>query len=142
MYSINTQLAYFKYSPDPKRMLANITWFKSVLISDLQVQGVPLNDFEIEEFKSLIELNKSNFPGQYFTQQAKEEGRNIFDLNSLSASLFPCCIILSGNNALQSSCDIIYKVMPAVLTDENYILQKAYGLSFDLLGRIQIYKIN
>lgn len=142
MYSINTQLAYFKYGPDPKRMLVNITWFKVAVISDLQIQGVPLKEFEIEEFKNYIDRNKSNFPGQYFIRQAKEEGQNIFDLNSLGTSLFPCCVILSGNNALQSGSAVIYKVMPAVLTDESYLQQKAYDLSFDLLGKIQIYKIN
>ncbi|MBE8726397.1 hypothetical protein [Flavobacterium hungaricum] len=60
----------------------------------------------------------------------------------MSTSLFPCGIILSGNNALQSGSDIIYKVMPAVLTDESYLQQKAYDMSFDLLGKIQVYRIN
>lgn len=141
MYSINTQLAYFKYGPDPKRMLANVTWFKSAVISDLQIQGVPLMDFEIEEFKNYIDLNKSNFPGQYFTQQAAEGGPNISVLNAPGTSRFPSYLILSCNNAVQSDSDIIYNVMPAVLTDESYLQQKGYDLSFDLLGKIQVYKI-
>lgn len=73
MYSINTQMAYFKYGPDPKRVLVNITWFKSVLVSDLQIQGVPLKYFEIEEFKRYIERNKSNFPGQFLSSRPKRK---------------------------------------------------------------------
>lgn len=141
MYSINTQLAYFKYGSDPKRMLANITWFKYAVISDLKIQGVPLKDFEIEEFKRYMDRNKSNFPGQYFLEQAPQSDQNILILNSLSTSLFPSFLILS-NNALQTGSGSIYKVMPATLTDESYLSQKDYDLSFDLLGKIQVYKIN
>lgn len=140
MYSINTQFAYFIYGAAPKRMLVNITWFKSVMIGDLKIQGVPLKDFEIEEFKGYIDRNKSNFPGQYFIEPSPEGGQNVFTLNSLSTSNLPSCLILS-NNAVLTSSDIIYRVMPAALTDENCRQQKVYDLSFDLLGKIQVYKI-
>jgi hypothetical protein len=142
MYSINTQLAYFKYGPDPKRMLANITWFKSAWSSDLKIQAVPLKDFEIEAFKKYIAANKSNFPGQYFIRQAQEADQNIYALNTPSTSRFPSVLILSDNNAFKADNDIVYNLMPAVLTDESYRQEKRYGLGFDLVGKIHVYKIN
>jgi len=142
MYSINTQLDYFKFGPDPKRMLANITWFKCAAAGDLKIQAVPLEDFEIEEFKNYIEANPCNFPGQYFIEKHRAGDQNAAPLNSPSTSGFPSWLLLSDDRQLQSGSDIIYKVMPAVLTDESCRNQKAYGLGFAVLGKIQVYKIN
>lgn len=139
MYNINTQFTYFKYAPNRKRLLVNITWLKLQLISDLKAKGIPFTDSEMEQFIAYMEVNKSHFPGSYFINPMQNTDENIFSLNSVSTLPVPACLILSKNEKLLNS-DLIYKIMPASLTDENYQQEKVFDLGFDLVGKIQIFK--
>ncbi|TDW47833.1 hypothetical protein EV144_104119 [Flavobacterium sp. 270] len=133
MYSINTQFTYFKYARDCKRLLVNITWLKLQLVSDLQVKGIPFTDFEMEQFIEYMGVNKSHFPGSYFINPLQNTGEKIFSLTSVSTLPAPSCLILLKNEKL-SNIDLIYNIMPATLTDENYQQEKIFDLDFDLGG--------
>jgi hypothetical protein len=62
MYTINTQLAYFKYSLNPKKIIVNITWHKLEKPAGLGLQGLSFNGGDLNSFKAFMDKNRLNFP--------------------------------------------------------------------------------
>lgn len=139
MYTLNTQLTYFKYNLDFKRLLVNIKWFKLDKFSALHIQGLSFNKAELDQLESFINKNPINFPGNQFVEDAKREGFDILTINELSKTSLPLYLILSKKSILNLDTHV-YQAMMIVLTDENYQVTVDYTLDFDIIGRIEIYK--
>lgn len=139
MYTLNTQLTYFKYNLDFKRLLVNIKWFKLDKFSALHIQGLSFNKAELDQLESFINKNPINFPGNQFVEDAKREGFDILTINELSKTSLPLYLILSKKSILNLDTHV-YQAMMIVLTDENYEFTVDYTLDFDIIGRIEIYK--
>lgn len=139
MYTINTQLAYFKYNLDSKKLIVNIKWFKLDTFSSLNLQALSFNKSDLELFKRFIDKNQHNFPGSYFVEETRKEGFDLVITNDLSTSLLPFYLILSKNADLTRN-NNIYNAMKIVLTDENYDATTDYTLDFDVIGKIEVYK--
>lgn len=73
MYTINTQLAYFKYNFDSKKMIVNIRWFKRDKLEDLFFACKSFSKREAEQFKGFIDQNPANFTGSYFVVETQRE---------------------------------------------------------------------
>lgn len=139
MYTLNTQLTYFKYNLDFKRLLVNIKWFKLDKFSALHIQGLSFNKTELDQLESFINKNPINFPGNQFVEDTKGEGFDILTINELSKTSLPLYLILSKKSILNLDTHV-YQAMMIVLTDENYEFTIDYTLDFDIIGRIEIYK--
>lgn len=139
MYTINTQLAYFKYNLDFKKLIVNIKWFRLDKFSNFNMQGISFNKVELDQFQHFINENRLNFPGSQFVADSKKEGFDILTTNELSQASVPLYLILSKNPNLNADRHI-YHAMTIVLTDENYESTIDYSLDFDVIGRIEIYK--
>ncbi|MFB9080130.1 hypothetical protein ACFFLS_12445 [Flavobacterium procerum] len=139
MYTINTQLDYFKYSFNFKRLLVHIKWFKLEKAADLRLQGVCFNRSELENFKRFADRNKLNFPGSCFVGQAGEEVLNLPAADPVSERALPYYLILSKNPKPRLK-NLIPQVQEIVLTGDNYESTIDYNLDFDVIGKIEIYK--
>ncbi|GEM_PF-1514331 len=139
MYTINTQLAYFKYNLDSKKLIVNIKWFKLDKFSNLNLQALSFNKSDLELFKRFIAKNQPNFPGSYFVEQTTKEGFDMLIENELSQSALPYYLILSKNPKLNLS-NSIHQAEMILLMDENYQYPVDYVLDFDVIGKIEIYK--
>ncbi|MDX6191977.1 hypothetical protein SGQ83_21715 [Flavobacterium sp. Fl-318] len=139
MYTINTQLAYFKYNLDSKNLIVNIKWFKLDKFSDLNLQALSFNQSDLEVFKRFIDKNQHNFPGSCFIQETRKEGFDMLINNELSQSALPYYLILSKNPKLSLG-NSIYQAEMIILMDENYEFPINYPLNFDVIGKIEIYK--
>lgn len=139
MYTLNTQLAYFKYNLDFKKLVVNIKWFRLDKFSALHIQGLSFNKAELDQLKSFIDKNPINFPGNQFLEDTKREGFDILRVNELSKTSLPLYLVLSKKSILNLD-KPIYHAMMIVLTDENYQATVDYTLDFDVIGRIEIYK--
>ena len=139
MYTLNTQLAYFKYSFNFKRLLLHIKWFKLEKAADLRLQGVCFDKAELQNFKSFIDRNKLNFPGSCFIGQAGAEGLDLPSENPVSQSDLPFYLILSKNPKPGAE-HLMAQVQIITLTDDNYESMATYNLDFDVIGKIEIYK--
>jgi hypothetical protein len=139
MYTLNTQLSYFKYNLDFKRLIVNIKWFKLDKFSDLSIQGFSFNKAELDQFKSFIFKNPMNFPGYQFVEDTKSERFDILTINELSNTSLPLYLILSKKSILNLD-NHVYFAMMIKLTDEDYEFTVDYTLDFDIVGRIEIYK--
>ncbi|MBF4493027.1 hypothetical protein IRZ83_11505 [Flavobacterium sp. JLP] len=138
MYTINTQLAYFKYNLDSKKLIVNIKWFKLDKFSNLNLQALSFNKSDLELFKRFIDENQHNFPSSYFVEETRKEGFDLLVSNDLSESLLPWYLILSKNTSLNNQ---IYRAMNIVLMDKNYEFNIDYTLDFDVIGKIEVYKL-
>ena len=139
MYTINTQLVYFKYGLDFKKLIVNLKWCKLDKFTTLNLQGLSFNRAELEQFKEFIDQNVINFPGPCFVEETNREGFDLIITNNLSQSAFPYYFILSKNPKLNLS-NSIYQTEMIVLMDENYDHTTDYTLDFDVIGKIEIYK--
>ncbi|KQO22664.1 hypothetical protein ASF10_09860 [Flavobacterium sp. Leaf82] len=139
MYTINTQLAYFKYNLDSKKLIVNIKWFKLDKFSNLNLQALSFNKSDLELFKSFIAKNKPNFPGSCFVEQTRKEGFDMLINNELSQSALPYYLILSKNPKLNLG-NSIYQAEMIILMNENYQFTINYTLDFDVIGKIEVYK--
>lgn len=139
MYTLNTQLAYFKYNLDFKKLVVNIKWFRLDKFSALHIKGLSFNKAELDQLKSFIDKNPINFPGNQFLEDTKREGFDILTVNELSITSLPLYLILSKKSILNLD-NHINHAMVIVLTDENYQATVDYTLDFDIIGRIEIYK--
>lgn len=139
MYTINTQLAYFKYNLDSKKLIVNIKWFKLDKFSNLNLQALSFNKSDLELFKSFIAKNKPNFPGSCFVVQTTKEGFDMLINNELSQSALPYYLILSKNPKLNLG-NSIYQTEMIILMNENYQFTINYTLDFDVIGKIEVYK--
>ena len=139
MYTINTQLAYFKYNLDSKKLIVNIKWFKLDTFSNLNLQVLSFNKSDIELFKRFIAKNQPNFPGSYFVEQTRKEGFAMLINNELSQSALPYYLILSKNPKLNLG-NSIHQAEMIILMDENYEFPINYTLDFDVIGKIEVYK--
>jgi len=139
MYTINTQLAYFKYNLDSKKLLVNIKWFRLDTFSSLNLQALSFNKSDLELFKHYIDKNQHNFPGYCFVEENRKEGFDLVVTNDLSTSPLPFYLVLSKNTDLTRN-NKIYHAMKIVLTGKNYDAIIDYTLDFDVLGKIEIYK--
>lgn len=139
MYTINTQLVYFKYGLDFKKLIVNLKWYKLDKFTNLNLQALSFNRAEIEQFKEFIDQNVINFPGSCFVEETNREGIDLLVTNNLSQSVVPYYFILSKNAKLNLS-NSIYQAEMIVLMDENYQYSKNYTLDFDVIGKIEIYK--
>ena len=139
MYTINTQLAYFKYNLDSKKLIVNIKWFKLDKFSNLNLQALSFNKSDLELFKSFIDKNQPNFPGSCFVEETRKEGFDMLIENELSQSALPYYLILSKNPKLNLS-NSIHQAEMILLMDENYQYPVDYVLDFDVIGKIEIYK--
>lgn len=139
MYTINTQLAYFKYNLDSKKLIVNIKWFKLDKFSDLNLQALSFNKSDLELFKSFIAKNKPNFPGSYFVEETRKEGFDMLIKNELSQSALPYYFIVSKNPKLNLG-NSIYQAEMIILMNENYESTIDYTLDFNIIGKIEIYK--
>lgn len=139
MYTINTQLAYFKYNLDSKKLIVNIKWFKLDKFSNLNLQALSFNKSDLELFKSYIVKNQTNFPGSYFVEETRKEGFDMLIENELSQSALPYYLILFKNPKLNLG-NSIYQAEMIMLMDENYESTIDYTLDFNIIGKIEIYK--
>lgn len=139
MYTLNTQLAYFKYDLNFKRLIVNIKWFKLEKISDLHIQAAAFNARELDHFCDFIERNKINFPNNQFIEVSPRENFGIAEPYQRSAACFPLYFILAKTSALSIQGNINRAVF-ILLTDENYQTPVDYNLEFDIIGRVEIYK--
>lgn len=139
MYTLNTQLAFFKYNLDFKKLVVNIKWFRLDKFSALHIQGLSFNKAELDQLKSFIDKKPINFPGNQFVEDTKREGFDILTGNELSKTSLPLYLVLSKKSILNLD-NPIYHAMIIVLTDENYQATVDYTLDFDIIGRIEIYK--
>ncbi|MEO7978667.1 hypothetical protein [Flavobacterium sp.] len=139
MYTINTQLAYFKYNLDSKKLIVNIKWFKLNTFSNLNLQAISFNRSYLELFKNFIDKNQHNFPGSCFVEETRKEGFDLLINNELSQSALPYYLILSKNSKLNLG-NSIYQAEMIMLMDENYEFTINYTLDFDVIGKIEIYK--
>ncbi|MFH7010532.1 hypothetical protein ACHRV5_01600 [Flavobacterium sp. FlaQc-52] len=139
MYTINTQLAYFKYNLDSKKLIVNIKWFKLDKFSNLNLQALSFNKSDLELFKSFIAKNQPNFPGSYFVEETRKEGFDMLINNELSQSALPYYLILSKNPKLNLG-NSIYQAEMIILMNENYESTIDYTLDFNIIGKIEIYK--
>lgn len=139
MYTINTQLAYFKYNLDSKKLIVNIKWFKLDTFSSLNLQALSFNKSDLELFKRFIAKNQPNFPGSYFVEQTVKEGFDMLINNELSQIALPCYLILCRNPKLNSG-NSIFKAERIMLMDENYEFPIDYTLDFEVIGKIEVYK--
>lgn len=139
MYTLNTQLTYFKYNLDFKRLSVNIKWYRLDKFSALHIQGLSFNKAELDQLESFIDKNPINFPGNQFVEDTKREVFDILTINELSKTSLPLYLILSKKTILNLD-NHIYHAMMIVLTDENYQVTVDYTLDFDIIGRIEIYK--
>lgn len=139
MYTINTQLAYFKYNLDYKKLIVNIKWFKLDKFTNLNLQALSFNRSDLELFRSFIDQNQHNFPGSSFVEEIGKKGFCLLINNELSQSALPYYIILSKKQKLNLG-NSIYQAEMAMLMDENYEFIVNYTLDFDVIGKIEIYK--
>jgi hypothetical protein len=100
MYTINTQLAYFKYSLNPKKIIVNITWYKLEKPSGLSLQGLSFNGGDLNSFKAFMDKNRLNFPGCSFVEQTDREGFYLPPAKDLSHNGLPLYLILSHINLM------------------------------------------
>jgi len=139
MYTINTQLAYFKYNLDSKKLIVNIKWFKLDEFSNLNRQALSFSRSDLELFKSFIDQNQHNFPGSTFVEETRKEEFYLLINNELSQSAVPYYLILSKNPKLNLG-NSIYQAQMIALMDKNYQYVIDYTLDFDVIGKIEIYK--
>lgn len=135
MYTLNTQLARFKYAPDAAKILVNIKWFRL----DGDSQADYFSQMELDAFLNFIECNKANFPGSQFIEEAKAEKPPIPLVGELSKTAMPLYLILSRKEHKNWQ-DDIYNAMAIVLMDEDYDTIIGYDLDFDIIGKIEIYR--
>lgn len=93
MYSLNTQLAYFKYSLSGKDLLVNVTWFKLDTGDPLYPVAKPFARKEIDQFNAFIKNNPLNFPGTAFVQ---EYSKNLIILNSRDKEALHLFIVVAS----------------------------------------------
>lgn len=139
MYTINTQLAYFKYNLDSKKLIVHIKWFKLDKFRNLNLQALSFNKSDLELFKSFIAKNQPNFPGSYFVEETTKEGFDMLINNELSQSALPYYLILSKNPKLNLG-HSLHQAEMIMLMDENYESTIHYTLDFNIIGKIEIYK--
>ena len=139
MYLLNTQLAYFKYRPELKRMIVNIKWFRIHHVSELTIQAIQFDKAELDQLQSYIIERPINFPGNQFVERSHRENIDIRINKELSKNSLPLYLILSKEPVLNLD-NIIYNAMEIVLTDKNYQFTVDYKLDFDVIGKIEIYK--
>lgn len=139
MYTINTQLAYFRYNFDSKKMIVNMRWFKLNKLKDLFFACKSFSKREAEQFKGFIDQNPANFPGSHFVVETQREYFGRFRSNERSKNALPLYFILSQNADVHSG-PHIYETMMVRLTDEDYKITINYTLNFDVIGKIEIYK--
>jgi hypothetical protein len=139
MYTINTQLVYFKYGLDSKKLIVNLKWYKLDKFTKLNLQGLSFTRVEIDQFQGFIDQHVINFPGSCFVEQTNKEGFDFLLANNLSQSAFPYYFILSKNPKLNLS-HSIYQAKMIVLMDKNYQYSTDYTLDFDVIGKVEIYK--
>ncbi|UPZ17901.1 hypothetical protein [Flavobacterium humidisoli] len=139
MYTINTQLVYFKYSLYSKKILVNVKWFKLEGSGNFNLQALSFNEIEIVHFKAFIDRHKDNFPGGQFVESSNLEGFNIPLINELSKTAVPFYLILSKQSDLNLNKNI-YQTANIVLMDKNYESEINCTLDFGVIGKIEIYK--
>lgn len=89
MYTINTQLAYFKYNLDPKNLILNIKWFRLDKVDGLYFGCKAFSKIEIGQFKGFIDQNSANFPGSYFIEETQRQDFGRLKSNELSKTALP-----------------------------------------------------
>ncbi|CAA9194877.1 hypothetical protein FLA105534_00363 [Flavobacterium bizetiae] len=139
MYTINTQLTYFNYGVNSKRLIVNLKWYKLEMFTNSNLKGLCFTGAELEEFKGFIDQNRFNFPGSCFVEQTNRAGVDLLVINDLFQSAFPYYLVLSKNPKLNQG-NSIYQAENITLMDENYKYTIDYPLDFDLIGKIEIYK--
>ncbi|KOP38804.1 hypothetical protein DBB36_01090 [Flavobacterium sp. WLB] len=70
---INTQLAYFNYSFNSKRLILNLKWFRLDKADSSRLKALSFNILELEQFQAFIGQNPLNFSGQSFVEPTKIE---------------------------------------------------------------------
>ncbi|MCV2484295.1 hypothetical protein OD917_05140 [Flavobacterium sp. SH_e] len=139
MYTLNTQLANFKYNHDFKKMIVNVTWYRLESFNDAGISAFSFSKEELNLLQSFIDKNPMNFPGLQFVKETPGEGFNTPAINGLSKSPLPIFLILSKQSVLRPD-DEVCQSMMIVLTDKNYEMQIDYNLDIDVVGRIEIYR--
>jgi hypothetical protein len=140
MFTINTQLAYFKYNLDSKKLIVNIKWFKVDNFNNRQIEASSFSQTELTQLLEFIKQNRLNFPGECFVEEAKNGNLEVIKNDKLSVTFLPLYLIVSKDPNLNLGQNNIYEVMIATLMDENYQSSVAYTLNFDIIGKIEIYK--
>lgn len=136
MNSINTQLAHFALEKGAEALLVNITWFGLDLMGSA-MRG--LTDKETQVFIGFIKEHCRNFPGPYFIA---EDIKDVFELRPSRESgkaAAPHYLLLPRRGFAGFP-------LPAAgfacirLLDAETGAPLAYGLDFDMAGRIEIYR--
>ena len=138
MYTINTQLAHFKYSLNSKRLILNVKWFKVDKFNTLSIHGISFNRLDLEKFIGFMDQNSQNFPGSFFIDENKKEEFDVLIDNDLSVTFLPLYLVLSKNRKLHFD-NTIYNTTMIQLIDTNECTVD-YTLEFDVVGKIEIYK--
>lgn len=139
MYTINTQLANFRYNFDSKKLIVNIKWSKLDDFNTKQIEASSFSKTELDQLLEFIKQNPFNFPGECFVEEAKNSKLEVIN-NKLSVTFLPLHLILSKDLNLNLGQHNIYEVRIATLKDKNYQLSIEYTLNFDIVGKIEIYK--
>lgn len=140
MYTVNTQLAYFKYNLDSKKLIVNIKWFKLDGLNTKQIEASSFSKIELDQLLEFIKENPLNFPGECFLQETENRNLEVINKDKPSVTFLPLYLILSKDPNLNLGQHTIYEVMIATLKDESYQLSIGYTLNFDIIGKIEIYK--